>query len=96
MLYKVSGSNKDTGARMTLEFQAESKAAAERKANQSGMNVLRVEDVTDGESAKAYQSTGRKKGGGGMMKLIILIILIAVSVYFIGVGQIMHWLHLSR
>jgi hypothetical protein len=33
MKFQVIGQNRDTGARMTLEFQAESKAAAERKAN---------------------------------------------------------------
>ena len=33
MRYFITGSNRETGDRMTLEFEAESKAAAERKAS---------------------------------------------------------------
>ena len=49
MKFKAIGSNRDTGARMVLEFEAESKAAAERKATQSGMNVNSVQDISDGD-----------------------------------------------
>ena len=50
MRYNVVGQNRDTGARMTLEFEAESKAAAERKAAQAGMSVHHVTDVTNGHA----------------------------------------------
>ena len=50
MKFKVIGSNRDTGARMVLEFEAESKAAAERKATQSGMNVNSVQDISGGDT----------------------------------------------
>ncbi|HEV8604899.1 MAG TPA: hypothetical protein VGQ99_06015 [Tepidisphaeraceae bacterium] len=39
MRFHVTGQNKDTGARMSLEFEADSKAAAQRKATSAGMNV---------------------------------------------------------
>ena len=47
MKFKVSGQNKDTGARQTMEFEAGSKGAAERKAASAGMEVHRCEQVTD-------------------------------------------------
>ena len=54
MKYRVIGQNRDTGARATLEFEAESKAAAERKATQQGIVVNRVEDVTHGEPSRRH------------------------------------------
>ena len=45
MKFQVIGASRDTGARMTLEFEAESKAAAERKAAQQGMEVRSVREV---------------------------------------------------
>ena len=60
MKFKVIGSSRETGARMTLEFEAESKAAAERKATQSGMSVNRVEDITDGYPAHATEPRARR------------------------------------
>jgi hypothetical protein len=47
MKYVVVGQNRDTGARMSMEFEAESKGAAERKATQAGMSVRHVNEVTD-------------------------------------------------
>ena len=55
MKFKVIGSSREKAARMTLEFEAESKAAAERKATQSGMSVNRVEDITDGYVSHAME-----------------------------------------
>ena len=46
MRYKVIGQNRDTGARQTLEFEAESKAAAERKALDM-LAVLGLDEVAD-------------------------------------------------
>jgi len=82
MRFKVTGQNKDTGARQTLEFEAESKAAAERKALQSGMTVNKVENITDGEPAHTGITPGggsRSVGGGMFKKLIVLAIAIAAG-----------------
>ena len=43
MKFTVSGSNRETGGRMSLDLDAESKAAAERKAAAAGMVVNRVQ-----------------------------------------------------
>lgn len=91
MKYRVTGANRDTGARMALEFEAESKAAAERKAIQSGMNVNRVEDVTDGvggvggASAHAMEPDAARRRVTGMHPVVKLIILLAIvaAIYFI-------------
>src|SRR5688572_1737288 len=87
MRYNVVGQNRDTGARMSLEFEAESKAAAERKAAHAGMSVHHVTDVTDGDSGggapgtnPAYRGPVRTRGGG-LLKLVILVIILAVLAY---------------
>jgi hypothetical protein len=53
MKYVVVGQNRDTGARMSLEFEAESKGAAERKAARAGMDVHHVTEATAGPPATA-------------------------------------------
>lgn len=58
MKYLVVGQNRDTGARMSLEFEAESKGAAERKAAQAGMSVRHISEVTDAPSAAAGGGAG--------------------------------------
>ncbi|HLL87967.1 MAG TPA: hypothetical protein VK324_01565 [Tepidisphaeraceae bacterium] len=84
MRYRVIGSNRDTGARMQLEFEAESKAAAERKAALQGMSVARVEDVTDGVASTAHvdyaTSHGRPSRGGGLTRLILWAVVLAILV----------------
>ena len=81
MKFRVIGSCRETGARMTLEFEALSKAAAERKAQQAGMAVNRVEVFSElGEEAPAPVS--RSGGSSWLVKLIILV-LIAGAAYFL-------------
>lgn len=85
MKYRVIGANKETGARQVLEFEAESKAAAERKALQSGMSVSRVEDITDGYPAHAIETGSTRRKASGMhpvLKLVIFLIILAAAFYF--------------
>jgi hypothetical protein len=66
---------------MILEFEAESKAAAERKASQSGMSVNRVENVSDGYVAHADEPSGRarrSKGEGSFGLLLRFLFLVGV------------------
>ena len=83
MKFRVIGSSRDTGARMSLEFEAESKAAAERKATQSGMSVTRVEDITDGYVAHALapRPTRRRSTAGGKLIFLLLLIIFAAALY---------------
>lgn len=84
MKYRVIGSNKDTGARMILEMEADSKAAAERKAIGAGMYVTRVEDAAlvreDTGSTRPVVSR-RRSGGMGWLVEVIVIVVIAAAVY---------------
>ena len=85
MKYKVTGVNRDNGARMTLEFEAESKAAAEREASRGGMSVHRVEDITDGHVAHALEPRVRRRGEGGagrVMRLLLVVAVVAAAYYF--------------
>ena len=89
MLYKITGTNHSTGARMSLEFEAESKAAAERKARGAGMDVQHVQDITDGDMSgprMAHTHRGENSGGGGaiagLIKLIVIFAVLGVIAYF--------------
>jgi hypothetical protein len=85
MRFVVVGQNRDTGARMQLEFEAESKAAAERKATQSGMSVHHVADVSNGHAGGNSVNPGYRgpvrTGGGKLVKLILLAIVVGVAWY---------------
>lgn len=85
MKYRVSGSNRDTGARMTLEMEAESKAQAERKASQSGMIVNHVQDVSDGDvphTGVDYEGSRRRRTGmHPLVKLVILVVIVGAVFY---------------
>lgn len=94
MKFQVIGSNRETGARMMLEFEAESKAAAERKATQSGMSVNRVVDISDGYPAYAdapYPARRRSGGGGRLLSLIVLAATVVAVWHFWP--QIRHMIH---
>jgi hypothetical protein len=93
MKFKVIGSSRETGARMTLEFEAESKAAAERKATHSGMSVNRVEDVSDGYVAHAMEARATtRRGGGGKLKFLIFLIIVAASAWYFW-PHLRHFVH---
>jgi hypothetical protein len=59
MKFKVTGQNKDTGARQTMEFEAGSKGSAERKATQAGMDVQHCEQLTDSPAEDAAPTKPR-------------------------------------
>ena len=87
MRFKVVGQNRDTGARMSLEFESESKAAAERKAAQAGMSVHHVTDVTDGHAGHSPGTNPAYRGpvktrSGGLLKLIVLLVILAALAYY--------------
>ncbi len=85
MKYRVIGSNKDTGARMILEMEADSKASAERRAMQTGMYVTRVEDASLVREDVASTRPVRRRSGGGMgwmMQIIIIAAVVAAVYYF--------------
>lgn len=95
MKFVVVGQNRTTGARMSMEFEAESKAAAERKATIAGMSVNRVEDITDGYAAKAYDAPIRRRKSGGigrLIKLMAVLAILAAVAYFVW-PQIQRLLH---
>ena len=92
MQFKVTGSNKDTGARMVLEFEAESKAAAERKAIQSGMVVNRVQELAEHEAELERQAAVREAHRGepvqksklpGLVTLLLVLAIAAAVVFFV-------------
>ena len=79
MKYLVTGQNRETGARMTLEFEADSRAAAERKAAGAGMDVHRVDDVTPvgAGTGTAFRRPGARKCYGWVWLLLLLLVTVA-------------------
>ncbi len=92
MKYRVIGANTNTGARQVQEFEAESKAAAERKAMQSGMSVSSVQDITDGSAIRIVETRSARRSVMGMHPVLKLVIFLAV----IGVGIYLAWPYLRR
>ena len=90
MRFRVIGQNRDTGARMSLEFEAESKAAAERKATQAGMSVHHVNDITDGHAGgtgvgvnPAYRAPV-KPARFGLLRVVLLLVIVAAIAWYFG------------
>jgi hypothetical protein len=82
MRFRVIGSSRETGARMTLEFDAQSKAAAERKAQLHGMAVNRVEVLGELEEERPTRVV-RSSGNGRMIRIIVLLALAAAAYYYL-------------
>lgn len=82
MKFKATGSNQQTGARMILELEADSKAAAERKASQSGMSVNRVEEMTGPMTGDAAPQRRRGENSFGLLLRFIVLIALAAVVFW--------------
>lgn len=86
MKYHVTGINHGTGARMSLDFDATSKAAAEKKASGAGMDVQHIQEITNGEQRHHEHHSHRGEDmSGGSALLVKLIVLVAVA------GLILWW-----
>jgi len=86
MKYHVSGINHDTGARMTLDCEASSKADAERKATKAGMEVHRAQEMSENGATPAHERhshRGEDDGDSGrFIKLLVLVVIVAIAVFF--------------
>jgi hypothetical protein len=89
MKYHVTGINHGTGARMSLDFNATSKAAAQKKAGSAGMDVQHIEEITNGEQPhhEHHSHRGEDLGSGGasalLVKLVILLAILALLAWWL-------------
>jgi hypothetical protein len=87
MRFKVIGSRKETGARVQMEVEAESKAAAEKKSLGMGVVPNSIVDISDGEpqhTGVKYEGKGGKRAGlNPLVKLILLVAILAAAWYFL-------------
>jgi hypothetical protein len=71
---------------MTLDFEASSKADAERKATKAGMEVQHAQVVSDSDATPAHERhTHRGEDGGDsgrFIKLLVVVVIVAVAVFF--------------
>ncbi|GEM_PF-2927061 len=83
MKIRIIGHRKDNAARVTLEVEAESKAAAERDAIRQGIEVVRVEILqgggTYGVGQVKAEGSGRSSGGRATKILIFLLVVVAIA-----------------
>jgi hypothetical protein len=81
MKVRVTGHRRDNAARVSLEFDAESKAAAERDAIKQGIEVVRVEILQGGGTYGVGEvlQGGRARSSGGGAKLIVLVLALAAA-----------------
>jgi hypothetical protein len=88
--FRVTGSNKDTSARMTLELVAASKGDAERKAAHAGMIVSHVAPVqenafhTEEHQTTMAKSYKQEENTGNTKKLVIVFIVLLAVFLFTG------------
>ncbi len=86
--FRVTGSNKETSARMTLELTAASKGDAERKATQAGMVVSHVAPISENtlEESKTPMAKNyrQEESGGNQKKLIIAFVVLLAIFLFTG------------
>ena len=74
---------------MSLQFEAASKAQAERKATQQGMEVLRVEEIAAGSTdVSTDQPTQR-----GFFLRTAIVALIVVTLWWIFRDKLMGYFH---
>jgi hypothetical protein len=82
MLFRVTGTNRDTNAPMVLDIEAVSRGAAEIKAQARGMLVSGMEDITadavahptsthrgEGPAEGTTPDSGGRDAAGGMRRL---------------------------
>ena len=84
MKYKAIGQNNETGARMVLEIDAESKGAAERKATQAGMYVTRIElPDGDGPDYETISSSARSRLKSKLLIRLILLLIVLAALWLL-------------
>jgi hypothetical protein len=84
MRFKVVGANRQTGARVTMELDGNNRAAAERQANQLGVDVLHVEQLLEGdERPHGSKHRGEFEPESHLARNILLVVLLAVIVLLV-------------
>jgi len=86
MKFRVTGQNRETGARQIMEFEAESKGAAERKADKVGMSVNHATLIAD--TVEAHDTPVRKASGGVSGKLVWIVVIAVVVVAVMNWGRL--------
>ena len=86
MRYHVTGTNHAKGARMSLDVEAGSKAAAERMAHNAGMDVQHIEPIVEGDAGhhgSTHRGEDSAEGWGWVIKLIVIAAIVLVVAYFL-------------
>ncbi len=83
MKYRVLAHSKDTGQKMVLEFEAQSKADAERKAKPHNVNIIRVEPAeATAEGEQQQWKTIKPRRTFRVPWLLLFVAAVAAGVYY--------------
>ena len=83
MKYRVLAHSKDTGQKLTLEFEAASKADAERKAKPHNVNIIRIEPAEPLPATEEKQwTTIKPRRHFKFPWLLLFLALAAAAIYY--------------
>jgi hypothetical protein len=86
MRYLITGIDHAKGNHMRAEIEAASKAAAEKRAREMGIDVQHIQDVTGADAPRDRHSNRGvyvDGGPGWLFKLVVLIALVAGFMIFV-------------
>ena len=85
MRYHVTGIDHAKGSHMTLDIDAPSKAAAEKRAQQAGMDVQHIQDASNHDEAHARATHRGEDDGtrfGWMVKVLVVLAIVVIGIAF--------------
>ncbi|MGN6371076.1 MAG: hypothetical protein ACTHN5_22710 [Phycisphaerae bacterium] len=84
MKYRVLAHSRDTGQKLVLEFDAHSKADAERKAKPHNVNIIRIEPAEEAAATepKEWRTIEPRRALRIPWAFILLLILAGAAYYF--------------
>jgi hypothetical protein len=86
MRFHVTGINHSKGSHMALDVDAPSKAAAEKKANEAGMDVqhIHVADEVHRER-QTHRGEDAQRSSGWVIKVLIAVVIVVVIAVWVFV-----------
>jgi hypothetical protein len=82
MKYRILAHSKDTGQKITLELEAQSKADAERKAKPHNVNIIRIEPADPSAPAAPEWTSIQPRRHFKFPWFLFLLALIAAALYY--------------
>jgi hypothetical protein len=83
MKYRVSGQSKETASRMAIEVEANSRGAAQKKAENAGIEVHRIEEILSTEEMIDDEPVRGSRGPFRLIRWAVLLILLLIVILYL-------------